>query len=125
MEPNKKDLTKVDKGPPSPWVAFFASLLGYPGVGHFMVGKKREGAIVIVVFTALTIGVIWEIFAIASPLLRAYTEGVPPEFSVNWGRIGFWIVATGVVWVGSSFHAMHLASKMQKTVAEVSTSSDS
>jgi len=122
MDP-KQDVAKTEKGPPSPWVVFFASLIGYPGVGHFMVGKKREGAVVIVVFTLLTVGVIWEIFSIASPLIRAYSEGVPPEMSVNWARIGFWIVATGMVWVGSAFRAMQLASKLPRTAAAASTSS--
>jgi hypothetical protein len=113
MEP-KNDLAKKEKGPPTPLMVLVMSLLGYPGVGHLMVGMKKLGIGIIVVFTGLTLGVIYEMFAIGAPIVRAYSTGIPPEISVNWARVAFWVISTGVVWIGSGLHAMAIAGSRKK-----------
>ena len=101
-----------EKGPPSPLMVLLLSLFGYPGVGHFMCGRKKMGTLVVVVFTVLTLGIIYEMLLLAGPLLQLMTQGVPLEVSPNWTRIGFWVVSTTVVGLGSGLHAYGLAKRL-------------
>ncbi|WP_347222211.1 hypothetical protein, partial [Mycolicibacterium poriferae] len=70
------DLPAAIKKKPSPIAVLLVSLFGYPGVGHLMVGARRLGVAIIVVFTALTVGVLYEIWALVTPILALYSEGV-------------------------------------------------
>jgi hypothetical protein len=94
------------------------TLLGYPGVGHFMVGANRLGAIIAVVFTGLTVGIVYEVFVTVRPLITMYMTGNPIMASPNWFRIGFWVIATGGVWVGAALHAFGLAKKRDRLEGE-------
>ncbi|MFA5505519.1 MAG: hypothetical protein WC314_10030 [Vulcanimicrobiota bacterium] len=99
--------------PPSPTLVLVLSLFGYPGVGHFMVGARTLATGFVLVFTALTIGIIYEMWLIAGPLYRMYTQGLPMEMAPNWARIGFWILSTGAVWLASGLHSYVLAKRLQ------------
>ena len=111
MEPaEKKD--KKDN-PPNPVIVVLISLFGYPGAGHFMVGAKGLGAVIVVVFTGLTLGVLYEMWIMLTPLYKMYTESLPMEFAPNWARILFWIVSTAVVWIGTAIHSFVLAQRLQ------------
>ena len=98
---------------PNPTMVLVLSLFGYPGVGHVMVGARTLGAVIVVVFTGLTLGILYEMWIIGKPLLQLMTQGTPMEIAPNWARIGFWIVSTGIVWIGASLHAYLLARKLQ------------
>ena len=78
-----------------------------------MVGAKALGGVIVVVFTGLTLGILYEMWVIGGPLLKLMTEGTPMEIAPNWARMGFWIVSTGVLWVGASVHSYLLAKKLQ------------
>ena len=109
MKP-KSDIRAEEKAHPSPLAALGFSLLGYPGAGHFMLGKRALGALFMVVFTALTTGMLYEMYVTFSPVLKAYSDPEAlQEISVNWGRILFWILTTGAAWLGSGLHAMMVA----------------
>jgi len=117
------DLPAAIKKKPSPIAVLLVSLFGYPGVGHLMVGARRLGVAIIVVFTALTVGVLYEIWALVTPILALYSEGVlldrlgteglsalpMPE----WWRIGLWLLGSGIVWLGSGVHSYQLAGASQ------------
>ena len=103
----------IEKKPPSPMIVVLISLFGYPGMGHFMCGARALGVAIGIVFTGLTVGIIYEIWQIAMPLFRLMTEAIPMEIAPNWARIGFWIVATGIVWVGAALHSYVLAQRLQ------------
>lgn len=115
MEPVKSEATVANK-PPNPTIVFLLSLFGYPGVGHFMVGARALGAVFVVVFTGLTLGILWEMWFMVGPLLKLITQGTPMDIAPNWARIGFWIVSTGVVWIGSGLHSYVLAKRLQSGV---------
>lgn len=112
FEPRSKDQNQ-SKSPPSPVMAGLLSLFAYPGVGQMMVGHKRVGIGIVVLFTVLTLGIVGEVFLMSGPLLQLITEGVPMEQAPNWTRIGFWIFSTGVVWLGAGVHAFVVAKEQQ------------
>ena len=103
----------AEQKPPNPMIVVLISLFGYPGMGHFLCGARTLGVVIGLVFTGLTIGIIYEIWQIAMPLFRLMTEAIPMEIAPNWARIGFWIVATGIVWVGAALHSYVLAQRLQ------------
>ena len=120
---NDEDLPADTKKKSSPIAVLLISLFGYPGVGHLMVGARRLGVALILVFTALTVGVLYEIWVMVTPILALYSEGVlldrlgtqglsalpMPE----WWRIGLWLLGSGVVWLGSGIHSYQLARASQ------------
>ena len=110
MEPKKTD-AQAENAPPTPGLVLLASLFGYPGAGHFWLGFKRLGVIVALLFTALTLGILYEIWILGPPLFKLMTEGRPMDVSPNWARIAFWVVSTGTVWLGSGLHSYFLARK--------------
>lgn len=80
-----------------------------------MLGKKALGAAFMLVFTVLTVGMLYEMYVTFSPVLRAYSNPEAlQEISVSWGRILFWILATGAAWLGSGLHAMMLAKSLKR-----------
>jgi len=74
-----------------------------------MVGRKKLGTIIVVLFTLLTVGVLYEIYVTAWPIVKMYMDGTPMESTPNWSRMGFWVVSTGVVWLFSGVHSFMLA----------------
>ena len=84
-----------------------------------MLGVKAVGAVIIVGFTGLTVGLLYEMYVTISPLLSAYSGGDAleklSEITVNIPRITFWILSTGFVWIGSGVHAMTIAKKLRSS----------
>ena len=120
----RSDLQTEDKGPPSPYMVLGFSLLGYPGVGHVMVGKKALGGVIMALFTLLTVGLLYEMYVTFAPVVRAYSDpDALSELSVHWGRVLFWIGSTGGLWLGSGVHAMLLARKAQSRTSTTSPTS--
>jgi hypothetical protein len=113
FRPKADTATDQVKKPPKPVVVFMLSLFGYPGIGHFMVGAKTAGSVIAVAFTGLTLGILYEIWAIAAPLIRLMTEGTPMDVGPNWWRMAFWVIGSGVLWIGAGLHSYMLAKKMQ------------
>lgn len=118
MEPKK--ILAEDK-PPSPIFVALVSLFGYPGAGHFMVGKKRQGLIISVLFTLTTIAIIFEI-AYLVPVAFSYIQGnaLTISRSPNWQRMGLWVLLTAVLWVGSAVHSWSLAKRVANDTAHKS-----
>lgn len=117
MEPQSDPSVEEKKEPMTPTAAMLMSFFGYPGVGQFLLGLKGLGLAIVLVFTALTLGLIYEMYITISPLLAAYSGGEALEkisdVKVNLPRIGFWLVSTGSLWFGSGVHAFTAAKKMQ------------
>ena len=101
-----------EQKPPNPMIVVLISLFGYPGMGQFLCGARALGVIIGVVFTGLTIGIIYEIWQIAMPLYLLMTQAIPMEIAPNWARMGFWIVTTGILWIGAALHSYALATKL-------------
>ncbi len=106
-----------EQKPPSPTIVVLISLFGYPGMGHFMCGARALGVLIGLVFTGLTIGIIYEIWQIAMPLFRLMTQAIPMEIAPNWARIGFWTVTTGILWIGAALHSCVLATRLEKSAS--------
>ena len=102
----------AEQKPPNPMIVVLISLFGYPGMGHFLCGARTLGVVIGLVFTGLTIGIIYEIWQIAMPLYRLMTQAIPMEIAPNWARMGFWIVTTGILWIGAALHSYALATKL-------------
>lgn len=109
----------LKKKTPSPVFVALVSLFGYPGVGHLMVGARKTGVSIILMFTVLTVGVLIEIWVMVRPLLALYQQGALGDILVGqgltglplptWWRLLLWLVLTGAVWVGSAVHSFALA----------------
>lgn len=95
------------------------SLFGYPGIGHLMVGARKLGLAIILAFTILSIGVVYEIWVMVSPIIALYragtlmdlvaTEGIGGLPLPTWWRILVWLLASGIVWLGAALHSFQLA----------------
>ena len=108
MEPKIKAV-QAESAPPSPGLVLLFSLFGYPGLGHYWVGSKKLGVSIALLFTALTLGILSEAWILGPPVYRLITEGTAMDVSPDWARIAFWVVSTGIVWLGSGLHSYFLA----------------
>lgn len=113
MEP-KNNAAQAENAPPTPGLVLLFSLFGYPGFGHFWVGSRKLGVVIALLFTALTLGILYEMWTLVGPLFRLITEGIAMDVSPNWPRIAFWLVATGVVWLAAGLHSYVLAKSLQR-----------
>lgn len=104
-----------------------ASLFGYPGLGHLMIGARKTGFAFVIVFTALTVGLVAESFSIFGGLVSALKWAVElgqgqfdtDSLKVNWGRLIFWTVSTFVVWIASGLDAFRVAKKQPRVSLEM------
>lgn len=114
MEEQDQELETPEKRPLKPWAAVLITLFVYPGVAHFMLGARKAGAVLLLLFTLLTGGLLYEIFLLAKPLLLLMLKSKPMETTVDWPRILFWIVGSSLLWVGGALHSGWLASQQSE-----------
>lgn len=111
---------KDDEKPISPAYAVLASLFGYPGVGHLLLGKKRQGILFALLFTASSLGLVYEIWLLVPELLQLLRQAVDMQPTLtmpkldNLPRTGIWIVLSGGFWIGSAVHSGLLAQSLKR-----------
>lgn len=105
--------------PPSPLFVAAVSLFGYPGAGHFLVGRQRQGIAFGVLFTLATLGVVFELWTLIPELLKLLRQLVDMQEAItlpqmpNLPRIALWTGVSGAVWLASAVHSALLAKERQ------------
>lgn len=98
-------------------VVVLVSLFGYPGAGHLMLGRKREGIVFATLFTLATLGVVYEIWFMVPELLKLVRQSVDMGEALtiphlpNLGRTGLWSVLTGGIWISCGAHSGMVAAQ--------------
>lgn len=93
------------------------SLFVYPGLGHFMVKRKKQGIVLAVVFSLSLVVMLFEVWILIKPILATYTALSSLEASVsqptmpsNLGRIALWVLVSTVIWGAGGAHCGMVAS---------------
>jgi hypothetical protein len=100
---------------PSPFFIVLVSLFGYPGAGHLMLGKKRQGAFFAAAFTLATLGVLYEVWFLLPELLKLMRQAVDMQEALaipqlpNLPRMGLWGLLSCGIWAGCGLHSGLLA----------------
>lgn len=113
----RKPQAPAEDKAPNPLVVVLVSLFGYPGAGHMMLGRKREGAIFATLFTVATLGVLYEISSLLPEILKLVRQSVDMEEALtipqlpNLPRTGLWTILTGGIWMLCGAHSGIAASQ--------------
>jgi hypothetical protein len=110
----RSDLPEV--APNVPFVVL-ASLFGFPGAGHIMVGRKRLGIACLAAFAIAFIGLIYE-FAILVPQMMSLDKLMEGHLSLPpWQHpvlVKVWGGLAATIWAASAIHAGILASQRSR-----------
>ncbi len=104
---------QIEEQPPSVTLVVLTSLFGYPGAGHLLVSAKKWAALFALVFTLGTAAAISEVWYLVPELAKMYQgEAATITRYPNIGRLGMWLLITGLAWIVSGVHSGFLAHRL-------------
>ncbi|MBI3927544.1 MAG: hypothetical protein HY319_18540 [Armatimonadetes bacterium] len=80
--------------------AVLVALFVYPGAGQIMNGQKVKGIAVGLVFTAATLGALFQTFLVLASFYETLTSlGEPPQLWPDLLKLACWFAGSGVIWL--------------------------
>lgn len=112
----RKPRHELPQQPPSPHLAWALSLFGYPGLGHWWLGYRREALLYFLGFTLTTLASLYQAWLLLPTLATLWRQAVdlqpltlPPFPRLT--PMAAWIGLSLLLWLASGWRAARLAQR--------------